>query len=133
MLPPRPPEVAARIVGDVCCRLDEDFAELRSGLAEDVQARDYWQPLIDAERLATGAVRDRWQSIEDACARALAETHEASLVQAAFVAEAIADLAEHGGASWIARAVIHDRGCALAWQVLDDLDLLEELPESRDR
>jgi hypothetical protein len=62
--------------------------------------------------------------------RALAEAHEASLVQAAFVEEAIADLAEHGGSSWIARAVIHDRGCVLAWQVLAELDLLEDMPQS---
>lgn len=132
MLPPRPPEVALRIVGDVCSRLIEDFAELRPGLAADVQASGYWHPLIEAERLATEAVRDRWASIEDACARALAEVHEATLVQAAFVEEAIADLAERGGSSWIAQAVIHDRGCELAWRVLDDLDLLETLPETRD-
>lgn len=131
MLPPRPPEVALRIVGDVCSLLIEDFAELRPGLAEDVRASDYWHPLIEAERLATEAVRDRWGSIEDACARALAEVHEATLVQAAFVEEAIADLAEHGASSWIACAVIHDRGCELAWRVLDDLDLLEELPGAR--
>ncbi len=128
MLPPRPPEIALRIVGDVCSRLDEDFAELRPGLVEDVRASDYWHPLIEAERLATEAVRDRWSSIEEACARALAEAREASFVQAAFVEEAIADLAEHGGSSWIARAITHDRGSALAWRVLEELDLLDELP-----
>lgn len=132
MLPPRPPEVAARIVGDVCARLHEDVVELGPGLADDVRASDHWHLLIDAERLATDAVRDRWGSIEEACARALAEAHEATLAQAAFVEEAIADLAERGGSSWIAQAVIHDLGCGLAWQVLDDLDLLEELPESAD-
>jgi hypothetical protein len=79
MLPPRPPEVAARIVGDVCSRLGEDFAELGPGLADDVRGRDYWHPLIDAERLATEAVRDRWGSTEEACGRALPEVREASL------------------------------------------------------
>lgn len=129
MLPSRPGATAERIVGDVAGRVDEDFAELGPGLADDVRASDHWHPLMEAERLATEAVRDRWQALEEACERALGDVHESYLVQASYVLEALEELRERGVESWIARALIHDRAFNLAWNVLDDLDLLNTLPE----
>jgi hypothetical protein len=43
------------------------------------------------------------------------------------VLEAQDDLDEHGRESWIAQAVLHELGCRLAWDVLDDCGLLTDL------
>jgi hypothetical protein len=129
MLPPTPFEVAGRIAGDVASRIEEDFADLGPALAADLQAGGHWHPLMEAERLATAAVRDRWGALEDACERALQEVHETYVVQASCVREATEDLRGRGVESWIAAAVIHERAFELGWHVLDDLDLLTDVAE----
>lgn len=130
MLPPRPAEFAARIAGDVAGRVDEDFADLRPGLETAVQTSGHSHPLMEAERLATEAIRDRWSTLQEACERALEDVHDAYLAQAACVHEADDDLRERGVESWIAGAVIHQHAFSLAWDVLDELDLVAEPSEA---
>lgn len=110
-------------------RIEPDLTDLRAVVAAQVRASEHWHPLLEAERLATAAIRERWQAVAGDCERALADAQETYLVLASYVREAIDDLRRRGVESWIAGAVTHQLAFGLAWDVLDDLEPLEEVPD----
>ena len=123
----QPPRDAERIVSDVCSRVAVDRDRLRALVGARFEPGAHWNDLIEAERIAGEVVADAWGDLAADCEQALADVRELYLVQAARVLETQHDLQERGSDSWIAKAVAHDHALQIAWEVLDEHDLLTEL------
>ena len=123
----QPPKDAERIIFDVSSRVEIDRDRLRELISARFEPGAEWNDLIEAERIASEVVDDAWGEMSLDCDQALADVRELYLVQAARVLEAQEDLHEHGSGSWIARALMHQQACQLAWDVLDEQGLLTEL------
>jgi hypothetical protein len=128
VLPPKPLEVAERVITDVTSGVRFDLgavcSELREHLREDDDEEYVWPR---AERIAAASLRTYWpDELEEQCRRALADAHELALMQADGCLAAAHDLEDRGLESWIAGAVLHHLACDAAWEVvpesLDDLD-----------
>ena len=124
-----PPRDAERIVSDVASRVRLDRERLRREIGDRFVPGAHWHDLMEAERIANELVADAWGDIALDCDQALADVRELYLVQAARVLEAQDDLRANGAESWIAKGLIHHHAFQLAWDVLDETDLLTELPE----
>jgi hypothetical protein len=125
----KPPQDAERIISDVASRVHVDRERLRGEIGERFVPGAHWHDLMEAERIAGEIVTDAWGDIAADCERALADVRELYLVQAARVMEAQEDLRANGAESWIAGGLIHHHAFELAWDVLDENDLLTELPD----
>jgi hypothetical protein len=129
MDPPKPVELAERIVSDVARGVAPDLAPVRAHLGErllEAEDEDVWPR---AERIATEALAGRWDAeLADLCARGLADAHELALVQAQRCLDAALDLEQRGVESWIAGAVLHRLAFDVSWDVLGEgcLDPSEE-------
>lgn len=125
----QPPKEAERIIADVCARVRVDEGRLRREIGDRFVPGEHWHDLMEAERIAGEILADAWGDIAADCEQALADVRELYLVQAARVLEAHDDLRTNGSDAWIARGVIHHHAFDLAWDVLDENDLLTELPD----
>ena len=123
----QPPKDAERIILDVSSRIEVDRDRLRGLISARFEPGAGSNDLIEAERIAGEVLDDAWGELTSDCDQALADVRELYLVQAARVLEAQEDLHDHGSESWIARAVMHQQAFQLAWDVLDEKDLLTEL------
>jgi hypothetical protein len=123
--PPKPPQLAERIVHDTAIRVDVDLDALVPGVVERLHASAGRRDWIEIEELSIDALGGLWDDeLCESCALALADVHEYALLQAARVYEAIGLLADEGQDAWIARAVLHALGSRLAWKVCDAEGLL---------
>lgn len=119
MDPPKPVELAERIVSDVVGGVRPDLAPVRAHLAECLLEPDEEYVWPRAERIAAEALAVRWEAeLADLCARGLADAHELALVQAQRCLDAAHDLEERGVESWIAGAVLHRLAFDVSWDVL---------------
>ena len=125
----KPPDQAERIISDVAARVLVDKDRLRREVGERFVPGSHWHDLMKAERIAGEIVTGAWGELAADCDRALADVRELYLVQAARVLEAQEDLRTNGSDAWIARGLIHHHAFELAWDVLDENDLLTELPD----
>ena len=124
-----PPEYAERIISDVADRVRVDSERLRAAIGDRFVPGAHWHDLMEAERIAGEIVADAWGDMAADCDQALADVRELYLVQAARVLEAQHDLRANGTDAWIARGLIHHHAFQLAWDVLDETDLLRDMPE----
>ena len=118
------------MVSDAAARVQIDLEPLLEKVVERVRESDHWNPVMAADEIADEVFADTSydEALAEAYARALADVHEQYLAHALRVTEAIEVLLEEGREAWIARAISHDFAERLAWDALDRLDLLTELP-----
>jgi hypothetical protein len=125
-LPPRPPELACRIACDAAGKIEIDLAPLRAIVTKRLEASTGRRDWIEAETFALEALDELWDGeLRERCALALADVHEAYLVQAVRVHEAMQTLAAEGRHAWIATGVLHEFANQLAFGVLGGEGLLE--------
>ena len=109
-----------RIACDTAVRVQIDLSALvpvvRLRLRRSPGRRDW----IEAEALALEALGEVWDAeLRDSCLLALADVHEAFLVQAVKVREAVELVEREEQEAWISRAVLHELAGRLAWNVCD--------------
>jgi hypothetical protein len=129
MDPPRPVELAERIVNDVAGGVRPDLTRLAAQVAERLLEPDVELVWERAERIATDALTELWDDqLAEPCARSVADAHQLALVQAQRCLEAARDLEENGVGSWIAGAVLHRLAFDVAWDAVteDGHELAEE-------
>jgi hypothetical protein len=116
-----------QIARDAAGRVHFDVARLVpvvTGRLRNSSGRRDW---IETEALALEALGGLWDGeLRKCCARALADVHEAYLVQATTVEDARQVLEAEGRDAWISRALVFELAGRLAWNVLDGEGLLIE-------
>jgi hypothetical protein len=130
-LPPKPGEVAERVVGDTAARVRFCVELLATRIAAKLQHDDHWNLLIRGEELGEEEVDALWdeRNLGPTYAHALAEVKAAYLDQAALIDDVVDDLARAGPESWIALALRHYLASVATWDALDRLGELERVPE----
>jgi hypothetical protein len=125
--PPESPDLAMRIACDAASRVDVDLAALVSPVAQRLRTSSGRRDWIETEEFALEALGGLWDGeLRERCARALADVHEAYVLQAATVDDARQALKAEGRDAWIAGAIVFELAGRLAWKVLDAEGLLFE-------
>jgi hypothetical protein len=126
--PPEPPELAMRIACDTAARVQLDVSELVPSVRRRLRLSAGRRDWIETERLALEALSERWDvELRESCLLALIDVHEAALLQAAKVQEAIELVQQEGREAWISRAVMHELAGRLAWNVSEAEGTLVEI------
>ena len=121
--PPKPPELASRIIGDTAENVAFPIEAVASDVANELRDNDERDSLIRAEELARPHVDDLWldEDLNGAYTQALAAVRDAYLAQAELVEHVREDLTERGHDSWIASALAHQFASRAAWEALERL------------
>ena len=130
VLPPTPPELAARIISDTVAELRIAVEPLAARVADRLDA-DHRQAMTRGEEIAAEEVDELWDEAQlaHAYARALAKVGETYLRHVALIDEVAGDLEREGRDSWIAQALRHRFACDATWEALDRLGRLTEFDD----
>jgi len=120
---PSPPELAAQIVAAVSEHVEFELAPLKAHLRERLAepSEEYiWER---AERVVRDEIDASWRlEVRAQCGRALAKAVDDGLQVAEHCRDALEDLRQNGGESWIYGAIRHHLAFETAWEVLNEQD-----------
>jgi hypothetical protein len=130
-LPPTPPELATRIIGDTAEHVRVPREELAARVATEIRDGDVTDPMIDGEEIAGAIFDGRWSADEliETYTRALQQVRADYMRHAELISTVLGDLQAEGRGSWIARALRHRFAFDVTWEALDRLGELTSFPE----